>query len=238
MNIIFEHNIGYLPVAQDTYAPDNSVLKGNIMYCIDTGVWWHMAFEDDVIPKGLITVAQRRVQYIWVTKAFDPTGLEEGYGLHPNFYNAGSSMTEDAGFDIFRSGDAATLYAYRIPIGIYTNLVDFNSSNRKFINRATLVGDTIYNSVPSVTGVNPFANETFEIYLCYTHNDMAKTDASEWKIRETTYTFPTTEVYTNQQRLYWNNLGHAREYKFAIICNSWTPIRWEALDLMVSLGTH
>ena len=245
-NLQVRHNIGYLPY-DDTYAPDNSDLSGTLCYNIDSKAWWLWAFESDTISPEIIPVrnVSNNFQLVWVA--------DSTYGHFPCLGTPDNEMSRlYAGYDCFREQDSATLHYFRIPMAVFSNVYDFETTNRKTISRMKVVGDVLFN-----TSNDQFELEDTDLYLCYTWNDYAWLNPTEWDIRNIDVRFadsygpvpPYESVseggatvgaypHTQLQELVIHNLGHSRKWKFAILGNLWYPIRWEAIELTIRKGSH
>jgi hypothetical protein len=238
-NIQTNHNIGYIPY-DDTYAPDNSDFSGILCYNIDSKAWWLWSFEEnDLASSEIIPVrnVSNNYQLVWVSNTT--------YGHFPCRGTPDNEMAKNyGGYDTFRLQDSANVFHFRIPIAFFSNVYDFETSNRKTISRMKVIGDVLHDNGPTYGGFPIFATETLSIYLVYTWNDYAWLNPSEWDYREIPWTWPDDFnegaglPYTELPELTINNLGHARKWKFAVFLNSWTPIRWEAIELTIRKGAH
>jgi Phage stabilisation protein len=239
-NIQTSHNVGYVPW-DDTYAPENTYLNGILCYNIDSKAWWLWAFEaNDLAGSEIIPVrnVSNNYQLVWVANTT--------YGHFPCRGTPDNEMARSfAGYDSLRVQDSNTINHFRIPIAFFSNVYDFETSNRKTISRMKIIGDVLHDNNPSYGGNPIFITETLSIYPTWTWNDYAWINPVEWNYVELPWTWPDDlgsegagYLYTSLPELTINNLGHARKWKFATFLNSWTPIRWDAIELTIRKGSH
>lgn len=248
-NIVYNHQIGWLPSSTSgDITPDNGTLKGYLTYCIDTNAWWLMSFELSGVYGQVHTSRTNpstggglQRTYIWFgIGARD--NVSDNYGAHPVYVEDRSELSPTAvSYDVFRDGNATALLYWRIPVGIFTNVLDFGQEKRKFIRNVRLIGDQIEwltGTTPS-TPYDAFSAEAFRLYFAYTKSENARSNPSEWVIRYTDVpAIADTDNYLNEKRYYWNQLGTGRHWKFALLISTWVPLRFEALEVTVSQGIH
>lgn len=254
-NLEGKHALGWLPYTQEgsPETPSNQELWGTAVYCIETNTWWWLAYANaSALPSTdpPHTIPQRGIQVL-VSHNLSTNSQyihNVGYsGLIPvivqpsdqtNYYRNAVDWipTDPLVWDKFW---------YRIPVGIFSNTLDFGSANRKEVHRATMIMDLPFSYIENydlgtLAGTyNPYQDEEFYFYLLYTKNDFATTLASQWSIRQTEWlkTYSGAD-YTTFQRLYWNRLGHGRRWRFGFMTNHMIPLRMKAIELEVTKGTH
>jgi hypothetical protein len=167
--------------------------------------------------------------------------VSDNYGLHPTILMDVSEFHPNTtSYDGLRDGNATSILYWRIPVAILTNVLDFNNENRKFIRKIRLIGDNI--EWLTTSGSEPydsFRGEGLKLSFVSTRVENARNNYLEWTQRNTTITATSDYTYNYPQpRVYWNNFGAGRVWKFGIYINTWVPVRFEALEVTVTQGTH
>lgn len=275
-NVWGYNNMGWLEDSTEAspITPDNENLWGTWVYCVDTKAWWWWAFEfglsDNVTnnngytPQAILWAHQR--QHTWSSRtyailvcAFLNGTTINNYGAHPMYLSQGiEGSGYNTAFDAVRDGNATTLFYWRIPVQIVTNVYDFGTNNRKSIPRAKVIAnDFITSFVNSSEPWISFEIEGLTYRFGWTHYNTAilyhNTSAVApnatpdlWHTRHKILPVEVVAAAADQtavdpqtaSRFYFNNLGQAREWRFVFNMSTFTPLRLDSLELTIRKDTH
>jgi hypothetical protein len=133
--------------------PDNLKLEGNLCYAVESKAWWVWTHEwgittwkSDVLTNGngvtpilrcATTIADGYVvRWIWCC-AYN-SGLTESLGMHPiRLWQVGEAQ-DLAYYDNLRVNNSASYYAFRVPVAVRTNRLQFGALNRKTLHKMRL----------------------------------------------------------------------------------------------------
>lgn len=229
--------------------PENNYLTGQLVYCIDSKVWWTLAFDhqykDGSYRTPQIYVAQASTgyapyQYVWVTLGNSINSYN--YSLHCCSLFSYYTMGDYYCYDQFRRDNTNTPIlkeSWTIPIQWTTNSFDFGTNNRKLLRRARLImripnTDT---SEASSDAVIPILNNYGQNLTLSVYKDRKADEFNNNATATMTYEIA-LETLIDNPSMNMNNLGHCRKVKFACCTNTYQKLEFLALDVTMTMAEH
>ncbi len=197
--------------------------SSTIMYNVEDKTWWAFSFAP--YQNSSLFPANSYPGYGSTTKFFIQ------YTLIADQINGGSSTSgcrvyqvtqSTAGAFVDYDPDGIAGIPVPVPITIQVNTLNFGNLSRKRISKVQVV----FTSIPVIF---PSDDRVYSISLLVNKGNLSTGAGTLEKIIN----------YPNAvNRYYWNNLGSARYWTFAIQSLNKDPFSAEALDLEVHQGTH
>jgi hypothetical protein len=242
-NVKADPVVGWWTGAAAGDTPSNVGLHGVFCYAMDSNAWWIWAHEFNSSNPYTSTDVRIYTTTVFtgsaVWRILVHSGREDGSSINYAMPCRAAPYFETSvpeGFvDTFREDNTATLISWRIPMLIVTNSYDMETTSRKFLRSAKIVGDYIRNYAPGGAPWTAFQSEGLNLNFAVDRTD----DLTDNFVGATPSVVRSTNLVTNTgYRYYFNNLGAGRSFKFYIAINAFVPVRLEALELVVAQGTH
>jgi hypothetical protein len=177
--------------------------------------------------------------FVQMNGAFGGAGYN--YGLHPCQMFSYANNSQYYYYDEFRVGCSTGPVikdAYTIPIAFTTNTIDFDTGDRKTMNRLRLTMRT-----PIVDGSEaqpeplPTLNNAGMSLVCSVFKDRKADALGSGTTADITYTHNMQTLIDNPS-FNWSNLGTFRKIKFMLECNSYIPLQFQYLEANVRVAAH
>ncbi len=213
----------------------NESLIGNIIYCIDSNAWWIWSSEElltgiDGYQKLFTTTTYKDGIVTRILAHDTQNDGNTSYDLHLQLALPNNEDAVEGMYDAYRVGDSASAQFFRIPVFIGTNVYDFDNNNRKFIRKASVIGDYIRDYT---TGL-PFTTFNAEGLNMHFGVDKSDDDVATFAGIKRSRALRTHTLH----RYPFANLGSGRQFRFLILLSSYVPVRLDSLELLIAQGTH